>query len=178
MNNSNNDKKNINANSKIYYDVKRNFKDQIEKIKDQLDNYDKRSENLHNKSNDLIMSKCGILYMNYSKEHLEKHISFEDNSTESSKKFKSCKKYYTHDIIEYIQYNRNYFSKIEGDFKDLLANCDNEFILENNENNLKRCYSEAFQSYISNMVKFINVNSEILPKKEMYIYKIISSTNV
>lgn len=174
MNNSKNEKNNLKGNARIYYEVKSNFNDQIIKIKDQLEKYDKRTENLHNKTNDLIMKYCNDLYQLYSNEHKDKHISFEDNSTESSRKFKACKKYYTHDVVEYIQYNKNYFSKIESDFKGFLDNCDYENNIEQNDNNLKKCYSEAFQNYMVRMKHFLNTNADILPKKEMYIYKIMT----
>jgi len=156
---------------KIYKESMRNNKQLYIKTEEEIKEYDKIAEELSTKSIENLNKYCSKINNKLKEYHSSHNISIDDPSPIRNI-YDKCKRLYTHDVLEFLEYNNNKFNYMSSQFSEKISICDQKYSDINSIKDIQECYDKEGLKYFIRLEDFLDNANKIAMKKLEYLVEV------
>lgn len=155
----------------IYKKSLQNNKQLYEKTMKSIKEYDILAEDLSNKSIQNLKKYCSEVN-NKLKNYHEYHKLNIDSPSPMREVYDKCKRFYTHDVSEFLEYNNNKFNYLISQFSEKISICDEKYENIKETKDIQECYEKEGLKYLLRLDDFIYQSNLIAKKKYEYLVEV------
>lgn len=155
----------------IYKKAVQNNKQLYEKTMKSIKEYDIIAEELSNKSINNLNKYCSKINNKLINYH-ESHQLNIDSPSPIREVYDKCKRLYTHDVSEFLEYNNTKFNYLISQLSEKISICEEKYANIKNTKDIEECYEKEGLKYLLRLDDFIYQSNLIAKKKLEYLVEV------
>ncbi len=153
--------------NKIFQRSKHVNSELSKRVYNKMQEYDKIADTLTERAWNNIEKFCKDYYQTLQKEHISKGLSLKDQSPYQDK-YLSCKRMYSLDIIELLNYNKNKLTFLVNDYANKMVGCESS----TSAIEIQSCYEKEELKHLLKVDDFLDTLTPLMNQREEYLNKL------